>query len=83
MKWIYHKWEARVITCTCIHLTTDLQSLIYLQPLIYMYLAKNHLLARLSSDSNTSLQETTIWQMYPTAVASFLSLREKRSFQEL
>ena len=69
MKWIYHKSEERVIYS----LTTDQQ------PVIYW--ATNHLLARICFDSNT--QETTKRQVYPSDIASFPPLHEKKSCQEL
>ena len=65
MKWIFHLPKAQVIYS----LTT------YRQPMIYW--ATNHLKARLYFDSNT--QETTKRHVYPSDVASFLPLHEKKS----
>ena len=71
MKWIFHEIEARVIYSLTtdrarslnIHFTTDLQTV------IHEYWATNHLLARISFDSNT--QETVKRQVFPSDVASF------------
>ena len=65
MKCIFHKREARVIYV----LLTERQ------PVIYW--ATNHLLARL--DFNFNAQEMKVQQVYPSDVASFLPLLEKKS----
>ena len=69
MKWILDEPEARVIYS----LTTDRQ------PVIHW--ATNHMLARLSFDSNT--QQTKKMQVYPSDVASFPPLHEKKSHKNL
>ena len=69
MKWINHEREAREIYS----LTNDRQ------PVIYW--ATYHLLARTYFDSST--QETTKRQVYPSDVSSFPPLHEKKSRQEL
>ena len=68
MKWIFREREARVIYS----LTTN-------RPVIY--LATNHLLARLYFLSNT--QEMTKRQVYPSDVTSFPPKHEKKSRQDL
>ena len=76
MKWIFHERNARVIYS----LTTDRQ------PVIYR--ATNYLLARLYFDSNKQTKtknkqkkKTMKMQMYPSNVASFPPLHEKKSRQ--
>ena len=69
MKWIYHQRIARVI----FSLTTDRQ------PVIYW--ATNQVLARFYFDSST--QETTKRQVYPSDVSSFLLLQEMKSRQNV
>ena len=73
MKWIFHERDARVIYS----LTTDRQ------PVIYR--ATNYLLARLYFDSKKQQQKkkkkTMKMQMYPSDIASFPPLHEKKSRQ--
>ena len=71
--WLEVSREVDISRARIYSLTTDRQPV--------TYCATNHLLERICFDSNT--QETTERQVYPSDVASFPPLHEKKSRHEL